>query len=385
MHPLSACPVCGSCTVEAILTLRNVPIHCNVLCSSREEALDTPKADIDLVYCARCSHAFNRAFDPERLVYSGHYENSLFFSPTFQAYAQTSARRLMERYDLRNKTIVEIGSGDGQFLKLLCELGENRGVAFDPSAASVNGAADPRITVIRDYYSEKYSNVTYRGDLICCRQVLEHLWKPGHFLQSLRRTLQDDSPIPVFFEVPNATNMFEEGRVWDVIYEHYSYFNARSLSWAFVTSGFRVTHVEETFGGQYLCLEALPAQSGDCAVEDSNPTPPSFGRAIQEMVRRWRERLQEWKASGKRIALWGAGSKGVTFLNMLDSAGVECVVDVNPRKHGKFVAGAGHEIKSPQVLGGQPCDVVLIANELYRSEIVKTLHELKAPAEVLCL
>lgn len=103
------------------------------------------------------------------------------------------------------------------------------------------------------------------------------------------------------------------------------------------------------------------------------------------MVRRWRERLQEWKASGKRIALWGAGSKGVTFLNMLDSAGVECVVDVNPRKHGKFVAGAGHEIKSPQVLGGQPCDVILVANELYRSEIVKTLHELKAPAEVLCL
>ena len=63
---------------------------------------------------------FNTAFDGALADYTGAYENSLHYSPTFRRYAEEQAATIVDRYDLHYKTIVEIGCGDAYFLKLLC-------------------------------------------------------------------------------------------------------------------------------------------------------------------------------------------------------------------------------------------------------------------------
>ena len=129
----AACPVCDSGGVRLFMTIPQVPVHCNLLWSAREEALKAPRGDIELVFCRGCGHIFNATFDPLLMEYSQAYENSLHFSPRFQRYARSLAVRLIERHGLRGKDIIEIGSGQGDFLKLLCEIGGNRGLGFDPS------------------------------------------------------------------------------------------------------------------------------------------------------------------------------------------------------------------------------------------------------------
>ena len=88
-----------------------------------------------LGFCRICGHIFNDAFNPDHIEYIQDYENSLHFSPRFHQYAETLAADLVKRYGLYEKTIIEIGCGRGDFLKLLCELGKNRGIGFDPSHA----------------------------------------------------------------------------------------------------------------------------------------------------------------------------------------------------------------------------------------------------------
>ena len=84
------------------------------------------------------------------------------------------------------------------------------------------------------------------------------------------------------------------------------------------------------------------------------------------------------------MALWGAGSKGVTFLNLLDPGpGVRFVVDINPRKQGRFVPVTGHEILPPESLKTDPPDIVLVANPLYKTESQAALNELGVKAEVV--
>ena len=41
-------------------------------------------------------------------------------------------RSWCRRYDLREKDILEIGCGKGEFLTLLADLGNNRCIGFDP-------------------------------------------------------------------------------------------------------------------------------------------------------------------------------------------------------------------------------------------------------------
>ena len=59
------------------------------------------------------------------------------------------------------------------------------------------------------------------------------------------------------------------------------------------------------------------------------------------------------------------------------------VVDLNPRKWGKHMAGTGQPIHSPEDLKAQPPDVVVIANEIYLDEIRGSLRDMGIDAEVL--
>ena len=55
---------------------------------------------------------------------------------------------------------------------------------------------------------------------------------------------------------------------------------------------------------------------------------------------------------------------------------IECAVDVNPHKAGKFMAGTGHEIVGPHALTEREPDVVVVMNPIYRDEIAHTLDDL---------
>src|SRR6266850_2309832 len=137
------CPVCARATLEPFFEGGEVPVYCNVLWPTRAAALSCPKGNIHLAFCRGCGFIANLAFDPQYLAYDQSYENSLHFSPQFQEYAQTLADHLISRYELKGKSVVEIGCGKGEFLALLCSLGHNRGVGFDPTY--VDGRVDLEI------------------------------------------------------------------------------------------------------------------------------------------------------------------------------------------------------------------------------------------------
>ena len=125
------CPACGGSGLEVFFEIPELPVNCIALYATREAALNCPKAGIDLGFCRRCGAVSNLLFDSARLTYDFGYDNSLHFSPVFQNYSDELARDLVARYNLRNKNIIDVGCGSGEFLSLLCALGNNHGVGFD--------------------------------------------------------------------------------------------------------------------------------------------------------------------------------------------------------------------------------------------------------------
>ena len=394
-------PVCPQSESIPLIDMDNVPVHCNVLWPTRAAALSAPRGDIHLTYLPACGHTYNPAFDAALMEYTQEYENSLHFSPHFQEYATALANGLIAKYDLYGKDIVEIGAGKGDFLIMLCAMSGNRGWGYDPSYVPEPGYTAPNVTFVEDFYTEKY--IDQRADLIVCRHVLEHIEDPDAFLAQVRRAVGEQQSV-VFFEVPNALWTLRRGGIWDVIYEHCSYYSPSSLAHLFRRHGFRVLAVNEVFGGQFLTIEATPAggeQAADAA-GDNGHTPDgraaigaedllaltadarAFAANYAAKRDELRARLRALAAAGQRGVVWGAGSKGVTFLNAT-GAGEEivAVVDINPRKQGKYVAGTGQRIVAPADLPALRPDFVIIMNANYRAEIGEMLAEAGVMAEIL--
>jgi SAM-dependent methyltransferase len=385
------CHICGSKKLRLFFEMLDIPVYSNLLWSSLDAARNCPRGDIKLAFCPVCSHITNLAFDPTRLEYTQEYENPLDFSPRFQAYARSLASRLVKRYKLYNKDIISLGCGKGNFLLLLCKLGNNRGVGFDPAYVEQEEhiAVKDQVKFIQDFYSERYAN--YQGDLIDCRHVLEHMHNPKSFLNMLRNAIGNRLNTHVSFEVPNALNTFRRLFVWDIIYEHCQYFTPISLSLAFSSSGFSICELTEEFEGQFLGIHAQPNNHAAQYLNYEQMSEvnriandiESFAANYKRKVETYRHKLEQIKRKGQRAVVWGTGSKGVTFLNTFKNSQIEYAVDINPRKQGKYVAGTGQQIVPPKFLREYQPDVIIVMNPIYRDEICKTLENLGVSADII--
>lgn len=394
-----ACPNCGVMELTPFYSASQVPVHSVQLLKTREQALTFTKGDIRLAVCGHCGFITNNSYDPDLQDYSLEYEATQSYSPTFNAFHQQLAEGLIERYQLRHKRVIEIGCGQGEFLTLLCELGENSGIGFDPAYDARRSAhrQSERVRFIADYYGEAYTD--YQADFICCKMTLEHIPDTLAFVQTVRRAIGDRHDTTVFFQVPNATYVLHDLAFWDIYYEHCSYFSEGSLRYLFERSGFAVIETRVAYDNQYLMIEARPVAEQAGGVHDTRSSiHPDTGALIAQTHAdvatftvqcaqkraMWEDRLQRYHAAGKRVVIWGGGSKGVAFLTTLQgSAAIAYAVDINPLKTGTFMAGTGHEIVNPAFLATYQPEVVIVMNPIYCAEIQKDLIAMGVYAEMV--
>jgi SAM-dependent methyltransferase len=377
--------------MQVFYQVRNIPVHSVLLMPTYERAITYPRRDLHLGWCPRCGFVANTLFDPSVHEYSTSYEETQGFSPTFNCFAEALAQRWVEQYRLQGKSVLEIGCGKGQFLVLLVELGMSHGIGFDPAFVPerLNTPVASRLEFIQDFYNEKYAQI--RADVICCRHTLEHIAPTGQFMSMLRRTISDRMDTLVLFELPDVFRVLKESAFWDIYYEHCSYFTMGSLARLFRRTGFDLLELELGYDDQYIVIAGKPSVS---------PTCPSFSAeddleaVADEVVRfparfanakeRWLARINGMRAEGKRLVVWGGGSKAVSFLTTLDLKDqIEYVVDVNPFKQGKFIPGTGHAVKRPETLTRDQPDCVILMNPIYEKEVRSQLQGMGLNPQIL--
>jgi len=348
--------------------------------------------------CLSCGFVFNRSFDANLLSYGEDYDNSQNFSPAFVSHLNGLVHRLVHENGVSNCTIVEVGCGKGDFLQRLTapEEFENHGFGFDPAYVGPEQLNNGRTEFCRTFYDEDSSRIP--ADVVISRHVIEHVPEPRILLRSIRAALSSSPNARVFFETPCVEWILRNQVAWDFFYEHCSLFTQSSLARLFEESGFHVKTVDHVFGGQYLWLEAGLTASVPASLSFSRRTNfaqlsaqilsmgTQYGSSEARRNARWTQRVSRLAKQGP-IALWGAGAKGVTFANLIDRENTlfSCVVDTNPGKQGRFLAGTGHAIISPEALVRHNVHSVVVLNPNYLEEIRKTLSNLSVSVEVIDL
>lgn len=362
-----------------------------VLVNAQVTPQDSPlvrRGDIDLVVCAGCGHLFNRAFDPTLLDYDATYENTLHYSAHFRQFASGLCDRLVTTHGLVGERVAELGSGPGHFLSMLCDAGVAAGLGFDPSydPGRLGAPENPSVVISTDLFP---ADGSLQVRLAYSQHVLEHLDDPIAALAAQRLAVASTGGL-VYTEVPNGELMLAECALWDLIYEHRSYFVPTSLAVACLRAGLSIRVLDTAFGGQFLWCEAVPGDGDGSDVSDHEIAAAvsdarRFGVQAVDRIALARQELEAFAEAGP-VVLWGAGSKGITYLNLVaDVAPVAGVVDINPRKTGWGVPGTSLTIMSPDDLVDILPQTVLAANPLYVDEIGALLAGLGLRPEILAL
>ena len=384
------CNVCGHADLQDLVTLTQIPVYCNTLFDSEEAAKSILKADLDIKYCNHCDHIFNGAFNADHIDYMANYDASLDYSPHFQKYAKKLAEKLISAHKLVNKTVIEIACGQGAFLNRLAEMADNRYVGYDPSFDN-RIKLNPRVKIRAEYFGEKETTDKIdaadveQGDLVICRHALEHIGQPRGMIKNIADSHHDRPSLDAYFEVPNALFLVRDLSIWDFIYEHVSYFSPRSLCYLFEMVGFSLNECYEAYDGQFLSLHASLGKDEKPGL-DSSRLEGSL-EFIQPLRQHFDKLISKWNYffadSTQKTVIWGAGSKCITFLNIVENGNhIAAIVDLNPNKRGKFTAGTGHPIISPEQLRDLKPDNVIIMNPIYRDEIEHQLRDMGLNPEI---
>lgn len=368
---------------------QGVPVHQNQLCASADEARAVVLGDLRICHCQSCDFVWNSAFDPNLLSYHHAYDNTQTCSPRFTRHLESLVALLVDERGLRGRRIVEVGCGNGEFLRRLVVADDsNSGTGFDPSYRGPLQDVDGRLVFERSFFGA--DEASGAADVVVSRHVIEHVDEPLAILELMRQAIASASDPCLFLETPDVAWILERQVVWDFFYEHCSYFTPHSIQVAARIAGLEVVGVDLVFGGQYLWAQTRPAQPGSASLA---PLPAAglaaaaeeFENAERRLWERLADQLAELAAAGP-VAVWGAGAKGVTFVNQLDPAAamLSCVIDLNPAKQGCFLPGTGHPILSPQAAEEQGVATAILLNPNYEQEIRDMLASTQSNVNLVC-
>lgn len=391
MSGKSACPACSSRDLTEIYRLDAIPVQSCILLESAEAARQFPRHPLVLMFCGGCGFIFNSVFDLSLVDYASATEESQHFSGTFNRFARDLAAEAASLYDLKGKRTLEIGCGKGEFLQELARQTGTLGLGVDPGfiPERLPGAQGQEMRFQREFFDP--ATIAAPPDFVVCRHTLEHIPEVGRFLQDIVQVLDGHAAAGLFFETPDVQRVLQEGAFWDIYYEHCSYFTQGSHARLFRRAGFDVTGLYLAYDGQYIIQYAAPAAGRPALPQEDDletvrALAARFPQKAAEVRRYWTEFVRSRHAAGKRVAIWGGGSKCVSFLTTNDlGAEVAQVIDINPFKQGKYLPGTGHPVSAPDSLQAAPPDTVIVMNPVYLSEIGAQLSAMGLTPELVAV
>ena len=369
------CPCCQAENKKKVIYFKQeCPALNNVVYKTKVEASNCSVGNVELVHCPECQFVYNCRYDGKLLKYDQDYNSVRNFSSTYRAYLDHLVKLCSIGID-KYKRVLEIGCGDGEFLKKFCSETGACGFGYDDS---YHGEENYKDNVV--FHKEVFipSNKYDPFDAVFLRHILEHIPNPFHFLKEL---CQSDEILPgakLWIEVPDFEWIVKNGVFYDITYEHCNYFTKHALANLLNKLGFAIRSFKNVFDGQYLLVEGIFQQE-----EFTDQKIDAYSLTIQNIDRGFegnKKRFQKLVAEGESVCVWGASGKGVIFLSELDDTmlrKIKYVVDINREKQGKFLPVTAKEIKPPESLKGIDSSLsVLIMNGMYSQEIQQTLQSM---------
>jgi SAM-dependent methyltransferase len=358
---MKRCIACGAPLWETpLLTLDNMPASAQHM-PDKETVEQDQGLTLDLCQCMGCGLV---QFDCEPVGYYRDVIRAGGFSRTMVELRRYQYKHLIETYHLEGKKFLEVGCGQGEFLKVLEEFPvEASGIEHD--AGLVELAKKQGLHVMQGF-TETEDTVFEGGlyDVFLSFNFLEHQPEPNTMLQAIYRNLEDDAM--GLITVPSFEYIMDHSSYYELIRDHIAYYTFDTLTSLLERNGFEV-------------LECEVINRDTLSVIVKKRPQMETGNLLDCYVNLRREidgYIKNLKAWNKRVAIWGASHQGFTLAATTGlGAQAEYIIDSAPFKQGKFAPSSHLPIVSPDHFKAHPVDAIVITAPGYTDEIAASIRE----------
>jgi len=285
--------------------------------------------------------------------------------------------------------VVELGSNIGSQLALFADAGM-RVVGIDPARNLAQVANDRGVETIADFFgpgvASSIAQDKGKAALVLGRQCFAHIDDVHNVLNGVEAVLAEDGTLVI--EVPYLVDLLDQNQFDTIFHEHLSYYSVGTLCVLFASHGLRVVDVKRAnvHGGSIVVFAARsttgrqpePAVAEVLALESERGLSTErpyldLAARTKAMTGEIRSLVRELVADGKRVAGYGAPSKGCTLLQMcrLGRDDIEFCSDTTPLKHGKVLPGTHIPVVSPEEAKRLAPDYYLLLAWNYADDIIR--------------
>jgi hypothetical protein len=364
-----ACRLCGARLHSTLVDLGEVPLANRTLTPT---APDAQLYSLHVRMCDTCTLVQVADVAPPEALATPRRARSTASLSRAGHYAETMRKRLRLGGE---SLVIEIGSNDGALLRCF----QAAGIPVLGIGPAPNAATDIPTEVAFFNTGTAMQAAVRHGcaDLVIANDVLPHVPDLFDFAAGLASILRPNGIMTL--QAPHLLSLVQMMQFDAFCHDTYTYLSLRVLE-----------HVLRSVGLRVFDAERLPDQGGSLRVHACHVDGPHAGRPGLKAVRQAesfaeldrrdfysgfsgrvalaqaeiRDFLRTRRAAGRRVAAYGATTRGTMLLNCcgITQKEIDCVADPEPARHGRLLPGSRIPIVPMQALmADRPDDIVILA------------------------
>jgi 2-polyprenyl-3-methyl-5-hydroxy-6-metoxy-1,4-benzoquinol methylase len=382
------CRFCGKEEIFKFLELGTMALANSFLTEEELKSAPEPQYPLDVYFCDKCGLVqIGYAVPPDAL-----FKDYIYFSATsdlVHRHADYLAKSFQRRFGLNGDSqVVEIASNDGTVLNYFKKTGV-KVLGVEPAVNIARVAVEAGIDTCNEFFNESTAMLIKEkygaADVILGRHVFAHVPEIHGFVKGLKYLLAPGGAVAI--EAPYLIDFVEKNEFDTVYHEHYSYLSVRAMSHLFNLFDMELFDAERVVihGGSIIYfighkgahpVSRSVADLAGAEIEkglDKKETYIEFAKRTVVVRDSLLKLLHDLKASGKRIAAYGAPAKGNTLLNYcgITTDLVEYTVDKSPYKQNLYTPGSHLPVFHPDRLAQDMPDYVLLLAWNFADEIME--------------
>lgn len=325
------------------------------------ELEDEKGIDLQLCQCPGCGLV---QFNCEPVSYYRDVIRAGGYSSTMAELRRSQYQHFIDLCQLEGKKVIEIGCGQGEFLKVLKEF-PVQAFGIEHKRDLVEKAKNEGLNVWQDF--TETADQVLKGapyDAFLSFNFLEHQPDPNTMLRCIYNNLSEDGVGLV--TVPSLDYILENNSFYELLRDHIANYSEETLRFLLNRNGFEV--IESTTVNRDTLSMIVRKRS--------HTNVDGLKRNYSEIAFQLKTFIDERKKAFRKIAVWGASHQGFTTISTTGiGTQIEYIIDSAPFKQGRYAPSSHVPIVAPDFFFENPVDCILIIAPGYTDEITGIIRE----------